>query len=223
MVHRVVRSSVGHRMRGGTVLGFLVGLIAGLSIAVVVAMFVTRAPVPFVDKGNLTSERTLEPQSLSEAPDPNASLHAKARPVEGAARVPGAETPASGSQSLASGSRSPASSSQSPAGAAGTGPASAPIVASAPSSVAPGSVPDARTGDASYLLQAGAFRSSSEAESMKVRLALIGFEARVLDAQVNGQTMYRVRVGPYAQLDSMNRARARLAENGIEASVVRQR
>ena len=58
---------------------------------------------------------------------------------------------------------------------------------------------------------------------MKARLALIGFEARVLDAQVNGQTLYRVRVGPYAQLDSMNRARARLAENGIEASVVRQR
>ena len=214
MVHRVIRSSVGHRMRGGTMLGFLVGLIAGLSIAVVVAMFVTRAPVPFVDKGNLTSERTLEPQSLSEAPDPNASLHAKARPVEGAARVPGAET-------LASGSQSPASGSQSPADAAGTASPSAPIVASAPSSVAPASVPGA--GDASYLLQAGAFRSSSEAESMKVRLALIGFEARVLDAQVNGQTMYRVRVGPYAQLDSMNRARARLAENGIEASVVRQR
>jgi len=58
---------------------------------------------------------------------------------------------------------------------------------------------------------------------MKAKLALIGFEAKVLTAEVNGQTMYRVRIGPYAQLDSMNRARARLAENGIEASVVRQR
>jgi len=206
MVHRVVRSSVGHRMRGGTVLGFLVGLIAGLSIAVVVAMFVTRAPVPFVDKGNHGSGRTLEPQSLSEAPDPNAPLHAKVRPAEVA---------------TASGPDASASGSQAPAGAAGA--ASAPIVASAPSSVAPGSASGAAAGDVSYLLQAGAFRSSSEAQSMKARLALIGFEARVLDAQVNGQTLYRVRVGPYAQLDSMNRARARLAENGIEASVVRQR
>jgi len=200
----MVNSVVGRRMRGGTLLGFLVGLIAGLSIAVVVAMIVTRAPVPFVDKGNRTIEPALEPKSLSEAPDPNAPLHAKARPAAAATTPAAAAAP-----SLA------------------VTPPSAPIVASAPSA-APGAAPGAAIapdtqGDASYLLQAGAFRSSSEAESMKVRLALIGFEARVLDAQVNGQTLYRVRVGPYAQLDSMNRARARLAENGIEASVVRQR
>jgi cell division protein FtsN len=57
---------------------------------------------------------------------------------------------------------------------------------------------------------------------MKAKLALIGFEARIVSAEVNGVTFYRVRVGPYAQLDDMNRARSRLAENGIEASVVRQ-
>lgn len=203
MVDPVVRPGFGRRMRGGTLLGFLVGLIAGLSIAVVVAMIVTRAPVPFVDKSRRTVEPALEPKSLSEAPDPNVPLHAKARPAAGATASPAA-----------------AASSGSPAVAP-----SAPIVASAPSSAVPGSSSGAADaqGDASYLLQAGAFRSSSEAESMKARLALIGFEARVLDAQVNGQTLYRVRVGPYAQLDSMNRARARLAENGIEASVVRQR
>jgi cell division protein FtsN len=58
---------------------------------------------------------------------------------------------------------------------------------------------------------------------MRGKLALLGFEAKVLGAEVNGQTLFRVRVGPYAQLDDMNKARARLAENGIEASVVRQR
>src|SRR5690606_40725064 len=89
MVHRVVRSSLGHRMRGGTLLGFLVGLIAGLSIAVVVAMIVTRAPVPFVDKSNRMAEPALEPKSLSEAPDPNVPLHAKAA-APGAAGSPSA-------------------------------------------------------------------------------------------------------------------------------------
>src|SRR5690606_6484156 len=98
MVHRVVRSSAVHRMRGGTVLGFLVGLVAGLSLAVVVAMVVTRAPVPFIDKGNLAPERTLQPQSLSEAPDPNVPLHAKARASAGAT---GAETAVSGPQAPA--------------------------------------------------------------------------------------------------------------------------
>ncbi|HMN64371.1 MAG: SPOR domain-containing protein [Burkholderiaceae bacterium] len=103
-------------------------------------------------------------------------------------------------------------------------PAGSPPVAVAPPTAPPAAAPDAKGDDrATYLLQAGAFRSSSEAESMKAKLALIGFEARVLTADVNGQTMYRVRIGPYAQLDAMNRARARLAENGIEASVVRQR
>lgn len=103
-------------------------------------------------------------------------------------------------------------------------PAGSPPVAVAPPTAPPAAAPDSKGDDrATYLLQAGAFRSSSEAESMKAKLALIGFEARVLTADVNGQTMYRVRIGPYAQLDAMNRARARLAENGIEASVVRQR
>lgn len=192
MALRVVRPSTVRDQRGGTFLGFLVGLIAGLSISVVVAMFVTRAPMPFLHKDTRSSEDMLESKALSEAPDPNVPLHAKLRPAE----------------------------------EAGAGAAAAPSVASAPSSAvvaAPsGGVADAQ-GEAIYLLQAGAFRSSSEAENMKVRLALIGFEARVLDARVNGQTLYRVRVGPYAQLDSMNRARARLAESGIEASVVRQR
>ena len=75
----------------------------------------------------------------------------------------------------------------------------------------------------SYLLQAGAFRTQEDAEAMKAKLAFIGFEARVVAAEVNGQTMHRVRIGPYAQLDDMNKARTRLAENGIEASVVRAR
>lgn len=210
MVDRLVRPGSDRRMRGGTLLGFLVGLIAGLSIAVVVAMIVTRAPVPFVDKSKRNAEPALEPKSLSEAPDPNAPLHAKARPAGAAVSSAAAPSPGAAAGSASAGIAPPS--------------ASAPIVASAPASVAGASpgAPDAQ-GDASYLLQAGAFRSSSEAESMKARLALIGFEARVLDAQVNGQTLYRVRVGPYSQLDSMNRARARLAENGIEASVVRQR
>ncbi len=74
-----------------------------------------------------------------------------------------------------------------------------------------------------YLLQAGAYRQSAEAESMKAKLALMGFEAQIVSADVNGSTLHRVRVGPYGGLDAMNRARSRLAENGIEATVLRQR
>ena len=58
---------------------------------------------------------------------------------------------------------------------------------------------------------------------MKAELALMGLEAQIVSADVNGATLHRVRVGPYGGLDAMNRARSRLAENGIEATVLRQR
>ncbi len=81
----------------------------------------------------------------------------------------------------------------------------------------------AAEGQTIYLLQAGAYRAPNDAESMKAKLALMGFEAQIVSADVNGATLHRVRVGPYGGLDAMNRARSRLAENGIEATVLRQR
>ncbi len=76
--------------------------------------------------------------------------------------------------------------------------------------------------NAIYLLQAGAFRRLADAESMRARLALLGYEGRIQQALVNDETVYRVRVGPYNALDTMNLARAELAGSGIEVSVVRQ-
>lgn len=180
--------------RGGTLAGFLVGLVTGLAAAVVVAVFVTRAPIPFVDRGDRPASHVFEPKSLADAPDPNRPLNER-----GFAAPAG---PGAGGASEGTGNTSPAMISGAREPAAGTAPAAA--------------------GGQQYLLQAGAFRSSPEAENMKVRLALIGFEAQVTDVRVDGRTLYRVRIGPYAQPDAMNRARARLAENGIEASVVRQ-
>ena len=37
--------------RGGTLVGFVVGLLVGLGLALSVAVYVTRVPVPFVDRG----------------------------------------------------------------------------------------------------------------------------------------------------------------------------
>jgi cell division protein FtsN len=73
-----------------------------------------------------------------------------------------------------------------------------------------------------YFLQAGAYRGSDEAEALKARIILLGLPAAVQRAEVNGKSINRVRVGPFARLDDMNRARSRLGENKIEAAVVRQ-
>jgi cell division protein FtsN len=73
-----------------------------------------------------------------------------------------------------------------------------------------------------YFLQAGAYRGEQDAEALKARIIMLGLPVAVQRADVNGQTLHRVRVGPFARLDDMNRARSRLGENKIEVAVVRQ-
>jgi cell division protein FtsN len=72
-----------------------------------------------------------------------------------------------------------------------------------------------------YLLQAGAFRTPVDADAMRARLALLGLDAKVYPIEQGGATLYRVRVGPYGSIEDINRIRKLMAENNIEAQVVR--
>lgn len=192
------------RQHGATVLGFLAGLIIGLGIAVVVALFVTRAPVPFVNKANRAPDPALTRDGRP-PPDPNAPLNSRARDA-----LPGdPSSPTTAATPPAQASRAPSSGGDTAAQAPNVG------AQTPPSQDASGS--------GSYVLQAGSFRASDDAEGMKARLALLGYEARVVAADVNGQTMYRVRIGPFAQQEDANRARGRLLAGGVESAVMRQR
>lgn len=73
-----------------------------------------------------------------------------------------------------------------------------------------------------YLLQAGSFRSLEQADQLRARLALLGLETSVQTISVNDrQTWHRVRVGPYRNLNDLNRARALLKKNGVDAILIR--
>jgi len=74
-----------------------------------------------------------------------------------------------------------------------------------------------------YVLQAGAFRSSSDAESLRARIALSGLVARVETAQIDGDSVHRVRLGPYTSASQLESAKQQLAANGIEAVAIRDR
>jgi hypothetical protein len=196
---------MGALQRGSVALGMMLGIVIGLAVAVAVAVFVTRAPLPFVNKVVRSGDRIVEPRTPADAPDPNRPSAARQRPADApapAARSAG-ETPA------ASASAPAAMPDRAPSASAGAAPAG------------DGAEPAAER--MLYVLQAGAFRLADDADNMKAKLALIGLEARVQPAEVNGQRVFRVRIGPYVNLDDLNRARARLEENGIESSVVRQR
>src|SRR5512135_2110047 len=72
-----------------------------------------------------------------------------------------------------------------------------------------------------FLLQAGAFRSPDDADAMRARLALLGFDSKIFPREQDGTTLYRVRLGPYGNLEDVNRIRKTMVENGIDVQLVR--
>ncbi|WP_116520796.1 SPOR domain-containing protein [Achromobacter insuavis] len=209
---------------GSTLYGALAGLLLGLIVAAVVAFYVTKAPVPFVDRATRQGDAGKLPDPR-QAPDPNAGLYGRDGAAGSSPTGPTATAPAPLPGAGTEPSRKPddlgaliatlPTSNNTPAAAPAATPApaaKAPVASAAPTASANGS----------YYLQAGAFRGQDDAESLKARIILLGLPVAVQKAEVNGKPINRVRVGPFARLDDMNRARGRLGENKIETAVVRQ-
>lgn len=64
----------------GAWFGLVLGMVLGVGAAVVVALFVTQAPMPFKDKASRSTPSTLLPD-VANAPDPNISLYGKDGPA----------------------------------------------------------------------------------------------------------------------------------------------
>ncbi|MGV8923677.1 MAG: SPOR domain-containing protein [Thermomonas sp.] len=79
----------------------------------------------------------------------------------------------------------------------------------------------AATTDARYILQAGAFGGSGDAETVKAKIAMLGLNARVEAATIGGKTVYRVRMGPYGTASELADAKAKLSSSGLPAMAVK--
>lgn len=227
---RTSRKSSSSKSGGSTLFGVLIGLIVGLAAAVAVALFVTKVPMPFVDKASRDPAKTLLPD-VRDAPDPNIGLYGKNGPAGGTPTGPTNTTPVPGIPPIAGSTAPPAPDNLGNLIASlnkvDKAPQGKPVVpgTEAPAPVAkpaPAAKSAPATPQSTYYLQAGAFRSENDAEAVKARILLLGLSAEVQKAQVNGATLNRVRVGPFKGLDEMNRSRARLGEEKIESSVIRQ-
>jgi cell division protein FtsN len=74
----------------------------------------------------------------------------------------------------------------------------------------------------SYFLQVGAFQTEVEADNLKAKLALQGFEAVVQTATIPDKgTWHRVRVGPLNDLDQINKTKKDLVSNGFNADLIK--
>lgn len=198
-----------HRQLGNTLTGLIIGLIIGLGIAVAVAMLITKSSTPFTNKGVRSADLP-----LTQLQDPNKPLYSNKDAAKDAAKELSKEQ-----------------------SAAAKAPETAPPEAvTKPTEVKPeikASVekPVQKTVEAGkadspddkyiYFLQAGAFKEQSDAESARAKLALIGFEARVSEKTSDTGSVYRVRIGPFSQVEAMNRMRAKLSENGVDVAIVR--
>lgn len=197
--------------QGGFVLGLIVGLLVGLAVALGVALYITKVPIPFVNK---VPQRTAE-QDAAEAErnknwDPNAPLAGKA--ARSASGVVNAPPPAASAAAPVA----PVSAVTPPAKAKAD--AAPPAAAAAPPAAA--SAPAAAEAYV-YFVQAGAFTRPEEAESQKARLAIQGFTAKTMEREQNGRTVYRVRLGPMDTRDAAEELQRKIEGAGFEANLVR--
>jgi cell division protein FtsN len=216
------------RQRGSTLTGLIIGLIVGLGIAVAVALTITKGASPFTDKA-VKAGRPADP-APGQAQDPNKPMYAN----RDAAREANKEISEKAAARATGGTAAPAETKPAEADPLGqaiaamkeTAPArpepkpETRVAAAAPSAAtAPGAT--GATGGYVYYLQAGAFRGLPDAEATRAKLALLGFEATISDRASDSGVLHRVRLGPYNQVETMNKARAKLLDSGIVVDIVR--
>ncbi len=204
-------------------LGFVVGLLVGLGAALAVAVYVTKVPIPFVDRGvSRSAGQDLIEAERNRGWNPNAALGGRAgsQPVAvppadpaGAIVVP----PADG-RALPGAGASPAAAGD-PLGDLVQSRLGGPAPASPPAEVAAAS--GAASGASAYFVQAGAFRNPDDAQAQRARLAMLGIDATVTEREQAGRTVYRVRVGPFADRALADITREQLTVNGVDAALVR--
>lgn len=206
--------------RGGTVLGFILGFLVGLLISLGVVIYVTKVPIPFLNKSvSRTAEQDAAEEKKNKDWDPNAPLYNKSTNKSEAANTAGANT-ASNSPKADEKSDTPSDkSSGSTVDLIGDL-----IRSKTDSSNATGNAPGnlASSQDPfSYYVQAGAFRSNEEAESQRAKLTMQGYDPRISDKEQGGKTVYRVRIGPLNAKEEAEKIQLKLAASKIEAAIIR--
>ena len=238
------RSSTQHPARrssavGGTLLGVFIGIVVGLGLAAGVAYWLMKNNPAIRPPSLSRSEQPAAPDAAAvakggDAGKPRFDFYKILPGVEEPKLQPDARSVDRGDRSVALQARA-RSAGQVPDAAPvrdGATKGSAPAVAAAPP--APGAAhPPTRVASVDrgaaapqqgnrYWLQAGSFTGESDAENLKARLAFAGLEATVQQGTLPDKSIrYRVRLGPYDNLDELGRMKSELSKRGFDVAVVR--
>ena len=191
------------REEGNFLAGMGVGVLLGLAVSLGIAFYLNRTPIPFMTGKPKQAEKDGTPAK----PPAIAGL-----PQGGAAPAPTPEKPKFDFYRILPGSEEPVSDKElkererQQRAAAKSG----------------GSSSQQETPKDVYFIQAGSFQNPADADNQKARLAILGFESSVEPANLPDKgTWYRVRMGPYAKVEEINKVRQALAQNGIEANLIK--
>jgi cell division protein FtsN len=183
------------RSEGNFLAGMGVGVLVGLAVSLAIAFYLNRTPIPF-----MTAKPKVEKNGAAAKPPAIAGL------PQGGAAPSGTEKPKFDFYRILPGAEEPVTEKEirerlrqkgSPAG-------------------------QQEAAKDVYFIQAGSFQNPSDADNQKARLAILGFESSVEPAHLPDKgTWYRVRMGPYAKLEEINKVRQALAQSGIDANLIK--
>jgi len=184
------------RSEGNFLAGMGVGVLIGLAVSLGIAFYLNRTPIPF-----MTAKPKVEKNGAAAKPPAIAGL-----PRGGAAPSGTAEKPKFDFYRILPGAEEPVTEKE--------------IRERLRQKGSPASQQEASKDV--YFIQAGSFQNPSDADNQKARLAILGFESSVEPAHLPDKgTWYRVRMGPYAKLEEINKVRQALAQSGIDANLIK--
>jgi cell division protein FtsN len=204
-----------HSQRGGTFLGFIIGLVLGLGVALAVAVYVTKVPTPFSNKNQpRTNEQDVQETEKNKDWNPNGVFQPK-QPAEAPAAPAATTAPAvnAGSDKTALGTIGK-SAAEAPKAEPRPAVTADPLgdLAKSKSGLSTPAASGAAADPFDYLIQVGAYRTPMDADAQKAKLALMGLDAKVSEREQAGRTVYRVRLGPFTD---------KVAGSGIDNTLVR--
>ena len=214
-----------NQQRGGTLVGFIIGLLVGLTVALGLAIYVTKMPIPFMNKGQSRSA-DLDAAEVEKNKDwdPNAPLYGKKAAKSGdKAEGPQPEPKPDAAAKVDPKSADPLGDlakvkAAEPKADAKSKPETKPAE---PKALEPKAEAKPTSADPFiYFVQAGAYRSNDEAETQRAKTVMLGLDAKISERDQGGRTVYRVRVGPMDKLEA-ERVRAKLEAAHIDSAMVR--
>jgi cell division protein FtsN len=179
---------------GGTILGFILGLGVGLGVAFVIAFYLSKNT----------------PQERPGVRAPNLPLTIKPTPAPAEGETAAPSEPLDLNKPLQGKSAAPAVTAPDPIADLANGKKPAEVTS-----------PPAAKSDAIYFLQVGAFNKRADADAQKASLAIQGIQSQLSEISSEGNTLWRVRVGPYNSVEESNPVRDKLNGMGIKPSVIK--